>query len=242
MIAAESRFRLHHREPNSAAEWCRRLAEEGHCEVAIGTGTDIGISCVTQAIDGESYQKAGSPRITVVVCDKTGLDKEIWLTAQAQINRIFDQARVDITWIDPRCDSRSSIDSGPPDSPALRSLDSYFMVVVAPEPPSGWPSPHAMGAAPILTGPYPRAYVFYSLVLDFIKKFRSLQSRNSTIGIILGLAIAHELGHLLMPGEAHGYGLMKHFWAYQEWQQALSGNLMFHRDHIRQIEKRLHSK
>ena len=53
-------------------------------------------------------------------------------------------------------------------------------------------------------------------------------SRHSAaFGIVLGHAIAHELGHLLIPGDAHGNGIMRPYWAYREWQQALGGTLLF---------------
>ena len=115
----------------------------------------------------------------------------------------------------------------------------YFMVVIAPDPPAHWPSSLAMGLAPVQTGLYPRAYVFYKLVLAFIAKFRLVQSRESAIGLIMGHAVAHELGHLLMPGEAHSYGIMRHTWGYREWEEALSGSLLFNPNHAKLMRERL---
>jgi hypothetical protein len=57
------------------------------------------------------------------------------------------------------------------------------------EPPSGWTSPDALGFAPARTGPYPRAYVFYSLINVYLKNFT--EQTKSAFGIILGHTIVH---------------------------------------------------
>jgi hypothetical protein len=116
------------------------------------------------------------------------------------------------------------------------------MIVITPDALLNRSFHNLLGFAPVQTGPYPQAYVFYNLVLAFIERHPARESRNSTIGIVLGHVIAHELGHLLIPGEAHGYGIMLHSWGYREWEQAFSGTLKFHPDHIRLIQDRLRSK
>jgi hypothetical protein len=78
------------------------------------------------------------------------------------------------------------------------------------------------------------------MVTAFIENF-AIQDK-STFGIVLGHAIAHELGHLVIPGDAHGGGIMRPYWAYREWEQALKGSLLFTPSHARALQKALQSK
>ena len=180
--------------------------------------------------------------MTLGVCDKVGVAADSWLAAQTEIIRIFYDAGVDVTWIDLLCNLTGAFVPASPDAQSLRSKNGYFMIVIQPDRPRNWSSPDALGFAPVQTGPYPRAYIFYKLVLAFTERHVALQSRNSTIGIVLGHVIAHELGHLLIPGKAHGYGIMRGSWGNSEWDQAFSGTLKFHPDHIRLIQDHLRSK
>jgi hypothetical protein len=44
----------------------------------------------------------------------------------------------------------------------------------------------------------------------------------------MGHVIAHELGHLLMPGQPHSLvGLMRAVWGEPEWHDAIQGALLF---------------
>src|SRR5262249_30251138 len=47
-------------------------------------------------------------------------------------------------------------------------------------------------------------------------------------GIMLGHAIAHELGHLLMPERTHSLaGIMSTRWDRRHWDDAVAGRLLF---------------
>jgi hypothetical protein len=206
----------------------------------LGLGAISGFVAVNSlSVYGEASGKPERPRMTVALCDRVGMDNKVWLTARDQINKIFDHAAIDVAWIDPQCEPRSAIETGRLEAPALRSVSKYFMVVIAPKPPADWPAPDAMGFAPIRTGPFPRAYVFYNLVEEFVERYGGPQSLRSATGIVLGHCIAHELGHLLIPEHAHGNGLMRDFWQRWEWQMALTGNLRFSSKHARQMQRQL---
>jgi len=123
----------------------------------------------------------------------------------------------------------------------VEGLNAYFVVVVSPKAQKGQDTFGTMGFA-IRSGPHPRAYVFYDLVRSFVRNFRPSDPGESSMGVILGHAIAHEVGHLLIPGDAHGAGIMRANWAYTEWREALAGALLFHPDDVKVIQEQLRSR
>ncbi len=68
------------------------------------------------------------------------------------------------------------------------------------------------------------AYVFYHRVEEFVKA-RNLHEHKARI---LGLAITHEIGHLLLPLHSHSSrGVMRANWDRQDFRLATRGNLGF---------------
>ena len=68
------------------------------------------------------------------------------------------------------------------------------------------------------------AYVFYHRVEDFVRA-RNLHEHKARL---LGLAIAHEIGHLLLPLYPHSSrGVMRARWDRQDFELAARGNLEF---------------
>jgi hypothetical protein len=172
-----------------------------------------------------------NPVLTVLVRDLVRIDPAIRDIARNQATGILTRAGVELRWIDA---------TGVEDPHLLSTTTkNYVTVVIAKQAPSGWTSPDAMGFAPARYGPYPRAYVFYGLVDVFVRTFNSRS--KSAFGIILGHAIVHELGHLLIPGDAHGDGIMRSIWAYREWVEALQGTLLFDPSHAQVIRQTLQS-
>ena len=119
------------------------------------------------------------------------------------------------------------------------TMKSYVTVVIAEQTPIGWTKPDAMGFAPARTGPYPRAYVFSNLINTYLQNFTI--RNNSAFGIVLGHAVVHELGHLIIPGDAHAAGIMRPNWGYREWQQAQEGSLLFRPSQAQVLREQLQS-
>ena len=68
------------------------------------------------------------------------------------------------------------------------------------------------------------AYVFYSHVSDFAHKNDLIQHKAR----ILGLAIAHEMGHLLLPHNTHSdTGIMRATWDREDLRRGANGKLLF---------------
>lgn len=82
-----------------------------------------------------------------------------------------------------------------------------------------------LGAAIRTPNGSPIAYVFYRRVEE------QADRHVSTPASILGTAMAHEVGHLLLPKHDHGRsGLMRAYWEYDELQRAAINQLRFSPD------------
>jgi hypothetical protein len=182
--------------------------------------------------DAKLFLQQPRPVLTVVVRDLVDMDSETRNIGRAETIRILNSAGIDLLWID------ATGSENPRLPPATKS---YLTVVIAGQSPRGWKtSRDALGFAPARTGPYPRAYVFSDLINSYLQHF-TIQGKGA-YGIVLGHAIAHELGHLLIPGDAHGNGIMRPYWGFGEWQLALQGLLLFDQGHARALREALQAR
>ena len=131
--------------------------------------------------------------IEVIVVNESRVPKEVLVAAQQLAARIYARMDVNILWIDSTPHA--------PAAPAVASL--RLAVIIVPESSFGHAA-HTMGFA--FNGGT-LAYAFYRRVEDF-SRLRSIPPAN-----ILGNALAHELGHLLLPSRPHAAsGLMRSNW------------------------------
>jgi hypothetical protein len=87
-----------------------------------------------------------------------------------------------------------------------------------------------MGAAVRTGGGSLVAYAFYHRVRDLAHRY------DVSTELVLACAIAHELGHLLLPVRGHSdTGLMRGCWSRDEFQRAEQRQLNFSRDEIDRI-------
>ena len=181
----------------------------------------------TPSLYSEQSKAAGRPRMTLIECDMAGIPSKIRSGAKRETIRIFERAGVDVVWVDagPACKTPS--------------MHGRFTVVIIHEPPKEWGKPKATGFAPTRTGAYRRAYVFYDRVTAMANPSTTNHVPETT-SVILGHVVAHELGHLLLPGDAHSpNGIMRHQWNYRLWEEAAAGRLLFTPDQSRLIRKEL---
>src|SRR5262249_14531237 len=144
-------------------------------------------------------------RIRIIVCDNAGVESRMLLTARNVADRVMRSAAVEITWIDVgSCDS-----SDPSFEPSKWPADGYYLIVIEPDVLPNSATTDVMGFAPVATGRFPRAYIFYNRVRGFSDLVEGMSSKGG-IGIVLGHVIAHEMGHLLLPANAHSKtGIMR---------------------------------
>lgn len=79
-------------------------------------------------------------------------------------------------------------------------------------------------------------YLFYDRVQDLLRAQRKTEYRDQ----LLGLVIAHEIGHLLLPDHSHSKtGIMRAMWDEQDLQLAAHGELGFTPEQVELIRSEL---
>jgi hypothetical protein len=72
--------------------------------------------------------------------------------------------------------------------------------------------------------------LYYNRTEEIAEEFRMKRA------LVLGHAMAHEIGHLLLPAGAHSsWGIMQWKLSEKEWQRAAKGSLIFTREQAEQI-------
>ena len=172
----------------------------------------VWVSSVSE-LSAQPLANVSNAPITVLVCDRAGVSGTDRIEAREIADRILKRASVQMTWLD----NRDCV--GP-------QVESYLTIVILPQRPKDFKtSSQAMGRATLIESPHPRAYIFLDRVRRFDVLNRPLNAR-SNLGVLLGHAITHELGHLLGLTHASA-GIMLAEWGREEWQAALSGTLLF---------------
>ena len=170
--------------------------------------------------------------VTIHVNNFAGVDHKTLIEAENVATGIFRKAGLQTRWINPAVSS----EDGQEKSTAERMSNlSHIQVIILPPLMAerlGLPN-NVMGLAPGAEPDRQRAYVFY----DKVKALAESQMRTrisggvSTYAIrvqILGHAIVHEIGHLLLNLESHSdTGIMRANWDLKQLQDACYGYLVF---------------
>lgn len=160
--------------------------------------------------------------------------------AKAEVERIYRDAGVNVSWIDV---SSGTSQPGPGHSPGA-AVQPFGLVVLPPEFADKLTvSPDALGAAAGTREDRGRiAYVFYDRVERIAETYLNASRqrvRNMDTVTVLAHAMAHEIGHLLLPHGHSDSGLMRADWDADDLRAASQGELNFTAVEAESIRARL---
>jgi hypothetical protein len=172
-------------------------------------------------------QAAANLEVTIHVYDYAGIDLGELAEAEAFAARILHKAGLRTEWSNCRFSPTVS-------GCAAAGGVTHLYIRLLPEAMAGKlaASTRILGMSlPTSHGTFPAdAYVFADRVRVFAEQDRDL------VPPLLGAAITHEVGHLLLAGNAHTVtGMMSRLWGPKERKDALMGVLTFSRRQAEQI-------
>src|SRR5688500_18993207 len=164
---------------------------------AMAVGTALTAASVSAAPADQAR-----PLLAVTVIDLASVTKQVLGRAADDVTSIYDLAGVELLW-----NTTRSTDCEPP------AAGHWIRVVLYAGRQSrelgerAHAGPFTMGFAPcagVPATPCTIAYIFYDRIEEFAREARL------PVGRVLGLAIAHEIGHLLLPRRSHSaHGIMR---------------------------------
>ena len=152
-------------------------------------------------------QAASRPSVTVLLYNQAGISAEVLVRAKAEVARIYDEAGIDLSWGDPT---------------SAATADKFTIRLMI--------RPRGVGVASSVMGAAlgdmhetgGSAFVFFDRVV------RSAHEREQDVAPILSFAMAHEMGHLLLPFPAHAAsGVMRAAWDGDDLRHIANGSLQF---------------
>jgi hypothetical protein len=159
-----------------------------------------------------------SPVLTIQVSNQAGVDLITLVQAEKTATGIFKKTGVESRWIEPATEG-----SFPLSHIQLKILSSVRSIRAGL--PDNFPD-DAMGLAPGSGPDRQSAYVFYNRVEALALKHAA--DTHADTAQILGHAIAHEIGHLLLNVQTHSAaGIMRGDWNFWDLRNASYGYLLF---------------
>ncbi len=187
-------------------------------------------------------QREASLTVNLHVIDYAEVPKNTLIQAEQVVTNIFRQVGVEIVWLhvpvpsgkkrNPPASTRPVTPSGP-----HMRISIYPQSMAKPLEDRLGDMDHVFGFAPRTEKQSGRwIYIFYHRVEELVRKRRLQEHRTR----ILGLAMAHELGHLLLPFQSHSRkGIMRAQWNRQDFELATRGNLGFTPEQVELIRGEL---
>jgi hypothetical protein len=149
---------------------------------------------------GSATQPSG---ITVRLRNQAQVDPQVLALAQQEMTRIYKPAGVELAWMD--C-SRTANPAGL--NPACHHAPAPTEVLITVVEGSARGSSNALGRAICPGREIPAAYATV-----FFDRVRQMASDRREMAVVLGYAMAHELGHLLLGAASHSAaGIMRPNW------------------------------
>jgi hypothetical protein len=171
---------------------------------------------------------AGSEPLRVYIHDYAEVGEFVLHRTETEAARILRSAGIEPTWVN--CPG-----SGERPQECHKSPDATELVIHLL--PAGTTRRRlALNALGFAVPPEPGSFGSHGGVL--YDRVERMSSRFLSTSVILGHAISHEIGHLLLGSGSHsGDGIMKSEWHYRELTRASQGTLVFSVDERREIQK-----
>jgi hypothetical protein len=184
-----------------------------------------------RSFPAETPPGADGPRIEVHLYNDVGVPNEEVSAAQQVASRVFQNVGIALQWSD--CTVRLSI-SGSAFSPcgSLGSLGVAVYLVGPLEAHFKWVGQQALGYSVI-----PNTHAQATMAFVSYPRIRRL-SLSTSFGAagLLGLAVAHEIGHLLFGSQDHAnQGLMRSTWRLKDLQAKAWDEFEFTRDQSKRL-------
>ena len=160
-------------------------------------------------------------QITVFVYNHAQVPSKCLTQALKEVTRIYRHGGVELAWLDRPL---SAAAQGPTNSLELGQTTLVLRLLPDSMAEHLTIRDEALGFAPLCSNEEAGciAHILYYRVKDLAR------NGNASLSQILGLAITHELGHLLLGSNAHvASGLMRAKWGPEELRLATKGGLMF---------------
>jgi hypothetical protein len=153
--------------------------------------------------------------------------------AKAVVERVFGGASLRITWTagDPDDPDAHTVDYGGKMTCADEALQAPVRVRLISSTPVSVP-PFVLGVA----YPCSKSGIQVTIFSDHVEALS--RELRAPIVTILGYAIVHELGHVLLRSNSHSFtGIMKERWSRSDWNSATSHGLQFSEAQVAQLQR-----
>ena len=169
---------------------------------------------------GYSHTTSGRvtrPAVLVRAFNDAGVPADVLAGTRDKVRAIFEKAGVDMIWAEPR----SGIAAGETTQAECQPFS--IQVLIRARQVAGGPGrTHIMGLAVAVNDERAVLFLFYDAVTDVARRYDRLRSD------ILVIALAHEMGHALLPPPSHANtGIMQARWEGKHIRRAMVGSLAF---------------
>jgi hypothetical protein len=196
------------------------------CQWLFAVATAMSLFNIREAI----AQEPARLRVRVAIHDSASVPIDVLETARNRAVAAFDKAGVDVEWEAP--------ESGTGPCSSNDDLSFCIQVLLRPRNPQSAPGLlRIMGMA--LAADERRAVLslYFDAVTDVARRY------GSPRGEVLGLALAHEMGHVLLPPPSHSSsGIMQPSWEGDDLRHVLFGDATFTDRQVLAMRSRLASR
>lgn len=196
-------------------------------------GVSALVALVGFAFSVPACAKPAAPELTVTVrvYNYAQTSSTVLAEAEREAGRIFGEAGLKTVWLD--CTTRPTAIPHDSCQEAIEAEDVRLRILTSPVRNSLQDTVFGFAVAPVL------ATVYYESVLALAK----YDERDFESSVVLGCAIAHEIGHLLLGSNSHSLtGVMRAQWERKQIRQGLMGAMLFTPDQARLMQAEMQKR